>query len=121
MATVWAVLFSGVHYARRRNARSAVVVGVAVLSHWVLDFIVHRPDLQLYPGGGVRVGLGVWKSVPASLALEALFFGSGEIGKMFVFHRHPTNNPRIIINFSIGEVSHESTILNWGYERSLKL
>ncbi len=77
MATVWAVLFSAVYYALRRNVRSAVVVGAAVLSHWVLDFIVHRADLQLYPGGEVRVGLGVWNSVPASIALEVLFFGSG--------------------------------------------
>src|SRR6476646_10437956 len=64
MATVWAVLFGGVYYGLRRNARSALVVGTAVISHWVLDFIVHRPDLQLYPGSEVRVGLGLWNSLP---------------------------------------------------------
>ena len=68
MATVWAVLFGGIYYALRRNVRSALVVGAAVLSHWVLDFIVHRPDLQLYPGGEVRVGLGLWNSVAGTIA-----------------------------------------------------
>jgi hypothetical protein len=77
MATVWAVLFGGIYYALRRNVRSALVLGAAVLSHWVLDFIVHRPDLQLYPGGEVRVGLGVWNSLPVTIAMEVLFFGSG--------------------------------------------
>jgi hypothetical protein len=77
MATVWAVLFGGVYYALRRNARSAVVVGAAVLSHWVLDLIVHRPDLQLYPGGEVRIGLGLWNSWAASITMEVLFFGAG--------------------------------------------
>jgi hypothetical protein len=77
MATVWAVLFSAIYYALRRNARSAVVVGAAVLSHWVLDLIVHRPDLQLYPGGETRVGLGLWNSWAAAIAAEILFFGAG--------------------------------------------
>ena len=63
MATVWALLFGGTYYALRRNARSALVLGAALLSHWVLDFIVHRPDLQLYPGSKVHVGLGLWNSV----------------------------------------------------------
>ena len=58
IATVWAVLFGGVYYAIRHNSRSALVVSAAVLSHWVLDFIVHRPDLQLYPGSEVRVAWG---------------------------------------------------------------
>jgi len=77
MATVWAVLFGGMYYARRRNARSALVIGSAVLSHWVLDFIVHRPDLQLYPGNETRVGMGLWNSWTATITVEVLFFGAG--------------------------------------------
>ncbi|HSE67523.1 MAG TPA: hypothetical protein VLB12_11080, partial [Gemmatimonadales bacterium] len=30
---------------------SAVVVAAAVFSHWVLDFLVHRPDLPLFDDG----------------------------------------------------------------------
>jgi len=77
MVVVWAMVFSAVYFARRRNLRSAVVVGVAVLSHWVLDMVVHRPDLQLYPGGRARVGLGLWNSWAASIAAEVFFFGAG--------------------------------------------
>ena len=77
MATAWAVLFGGIYYWLRRNVRSAVVVSGLVLSHWILDFIVHRPDLPLRPGGEVRVGLGLWNSVPASIAAEVFFFVAG--------------------------------------------
>jgi hypothetical protein len=77
MAVVWAVVFSGAYYALRRNVRIAWVAGAAVLSHWVLDFIVHRPDLQLYPGGSARVGLGLWNSWIATIAAEVLCFGAG--------------------------------------------
>jgi hypothetical protein len=77
MAVVWALAFGGIYYALRRNMRSAVVVGAAVLSHWVLDFIVHRPDLQLYPGGAARAGLGLWNSWVATIAAEVLCFGAG--------------------------------------------
>ena len=77
MAALWAVLFGGIYYAFRRNVRSALIVAVAVLSHWVLDLIVHRPDLQLRPGGETRVGLGLWDSLPATIAVELGFFGAG--------------------------------------------
>jgi predicted permease len=77
IATVWAILFGGTYYIVRRTARSALVVGAAVLSHWLLDFIVHRPDLQLYPVSEVRVGLGLWNSWAASITMEVLFFGTG--------------------------------------------
>ena len=53
------------------------MVGAAVLSHWVLDFIVHRPDLQLRPGGAARVGLGLWNSWTATIAAEVFCFGAG--------------------------------------------
>jgi hypothetical protein len=77
MAAVWAVMVAGIYYALRRSLRSALVIGAAVLSHWILDFIVHRPDLPLLPGGQTRVGLGLWNSLPATIVVEVLFFGGG--------------------------------------------
>jgi len=58
------------------RARSAAVwIGVAVFSHWVLDFLVHRPDLPLYDDA-MKVGLGLWNYPAVALSLEAsLLFG----------------------------------------------
>jgi drug/metabolite transporter superfamily protein YnfA len=77
MVIVWAILFGGIYYALRHYRRGAVVVAALVLSHWILDFMVHRPDLQLRPGSLVRVGLGLWNSLPATIVLETLLFGAG--------------------------------------------
>ncbi|HSP94791.1 MAG TPA: hypothetical protein VLU06_09585 [Thermoanaerobaculia bacterium] len=55
--------------------RAALVVAIAVFSHWVLDFVVHRPDLPLYDDTA-RVGLGLWNFPVPALGLEAaLLFG----------------------------------------------
>jgi len=60
---------------RRGGPMAAVVVGLAVLSHWPLDLLVHRPDLPLYDDT-VKVGLGLWNLPMVALALEAtLLFG----------------------------------------------
>jgi len=77
MGVVWALLVGGVYYALVRYPRGAWVAGLAVLSHWVLDFIVHRPDLPLWPGNSPRVGLGLWNSWAATISLEVFFFGAG--------------------------------------------
>src|SRR5262249_46059651 len=42
--------------------------------HWILDAISHKPDLPLYPGGAMRVGLGLWNSIPATLIVEIALF-----------------------------------------------
>ena len=76
MAAVWSVLVGIAYYALRRNTRSTWVVGLAVLSHWVLDYLVHRPDLLLWPGGP-KVGLGLWNSWVLETALEAAIFAGG--------------------------------------------
>jgi len=55
----------------------ATWVGIAVASHWVLDCVTHRPDLQLRPGGSERLGLGLWQSLPATFAVEGLMFAAG--------------------------------------------
>ena len=64
----WAVLFGAVYFFARRYRVGALTVGAAVLSHWLLDFITHRPDLPLYPGGA-RVGLGLWNSLWGTLGV----------------------------------------------------
>jgi hypothetical protein len=56
--------------------RAALVVGAAVLSHWFLDLVVHRPDLPVLPRGPY-VGFGLWNSLPGSLLAEGLVFGGG--------------------------------------------
>lgn len=73
----WAGLFSLVYYVLRRYPRGAWVCGAAVISHWVLDLIVHRPDLPLAPGTATRVGLGLWNSMPATLVVELGIFAAG--------------------------------------------
>jgi hypothetical protein len=54
----------------------AAWVGLAVLSHWLLDLVVHGPDLPLY-GDSLKVGLGLWDHPALALTLEALLlFGA---------------------------------------------
>lgn len=70
----WGVVFGTLHWARRRHFRAAVWLGALVISHWVLDFVTHRPDLPLVPGGSVKAGLGLWNSVPGTLVVESAMF-----------------------------------------------
>ncbi|MEP6494670.1 MAG: hypothetical protein ABJF01_18435 [bacterium] len=77
MAVLWGVIIAAGYYGFQRNLRAACVVGLVVISHWFLDFPMHAPDLQLWPGGSARVGLSLWNSIPATLVVELGFFGGG--------------------------------------------
>ena len=66
----WSGLFALIYFGRRRDIRGAAVLAIVVFSHWVLDFISHRPEMPLIPGGGTSVGLGLWNSIPATFAVE---------------------------------------------------
>jgi hypothetical protein len=83
LVVCWGVLFGVVYWIVRRYRAGAVVTAAAVISHWFLDAIVHRPDLPLAPGGSVRVGLGLWNSLGGTLAVEAFVFGAG----VFIYFR----------------------------------
>ena len=74
MGAVWAAAFGFVYFLVRGHRRAALIVAAVVLSHWFLDLVAHRPDLPLAPGTGARWGLGLWRSVPATLALEGALF-----------------------------------------------
>jgi len=76
MATFWSVVVGSGCYLLRRSGRAAWAMGVAVISHWVLDFLVHRPDLPLWPGGP-KVGIGLWNSWIPEILLEVAIFVVG--------------------------------------------
>ena len=88
LTLVWGILFAIVYAARTRYRVGAVVVGVLVLSHWVLDFLVHRPDLPLWPGGPT-VGLGLWFDPIATIIVESLMFLLGLV--LYVRRTRPRN------------------------------
>jgi hypothetical protein len=72
----WSAAASVVTFAIVRSAAVAGAIGATVLSHWGLDWIVHRPDLPIVPGGP-KYGLGLWNFPVAGIAVEfALLFGT---------------------------------------------
>ncbi len=82
---VAAFLWSGVGalgywYATRSSLTNtgvpSLLVGLAVLSHWVLDVVVHRPDLPLYDNVH-KVGFGLWNAPLLAFLFETLLFGGG--------------------------------------------
>jgi hypothetical protein len=74
MDGLWAALFAAIYFGVRRDRRGAWIVFFAVLSHWVLDFISHRPDMPLAPNVPTYLGLGLWNSVPAAVLVEGSFW-----------------------------------------------
>lgn len=76
---LWGLAIGIVYFAFRRDARSALVLAVIVPSHWVLDYVAHRPDMPILPDGA-RYGLGMWNSLPLTCAggLVHYFLDHGE-------------------------------------------
>jgi LexA-binding, inner membrane-associated putative hydrolase len=70
MDAIWGALFAGAFVFVRRRPRGAWFLFAAVLSHWLLDFVSHRPDMPLLPGVPRYFGLGLWTSVPLTLVVE---------------------------------------------------
>jgi len=77
MVLLWGALIGAGYWLLWRRLKSALVIGLCVVSHWLLDLIVHTPDLPLYPWESSRLGLGLWKSVVATALVEGLIFAAG--------------------------------------------
>ncbi len=77
MDLLWAAGFAAVYFATKRYKAGAIVVFIGVLSHWVLDWASHRPDMPLTPWATQKYGLGLWNSVGGTVAVEALMFIGG--------------------------------------------
>jgi hypothetical protein len=76
MSVVWASGFALIYYGIARYGPGAAAIWIGVVSHWVLDWVSHRPDMPLYPGGP-KYGLGLWNSIVGTMIVELVMLGVG--------------------------------------------
>lgn len=69
MAVLWGIVFAALGRWCRIAAAAPLLVAL-VVSHWVLDFVSHAPDMPLWPGTSPRLGLGLWNSIALTLIVE---------------------------------------------------
>jgi hypothetical protein len=62
MSVVWSLLYAGLFI--RWGARVAGIMGLAAFSHFLLDLPMHPPDMALWPGSDIHLGLGLWRTLP---------------------------------------------------------
>jgi uncharacterized membrane protein len=93
-AAVWSIVAGAIAFlAQRRHPnlrwRTAVLIGLAVFSHWLLDALVHRPELALAGDASAKLGLALWDRLPLALAVEAAIVAVGG----WLFLRRSTLSP----------------------------
>jgi hypothetical protein len=96
MCVVWSVVAAALALFFYRDRRTSIVMGALVFSHWVLDFIVHIPDLPLLFEGSPVVGLGLWGSGPGLIISGILEIGllAGGIAIYWVTRKRTTAQAR---------------------------
>ena len=105
-ALVWSVAAGAAYAQWRRGApQAALLVGVAVFSHWPLDFIVHRPDLPLWDNTA-KVGLGLWNVPLVALGLEV----ASLFGGMWLFFRSGLRRRVPLVVFGVAMVAIQAVV-----------
>ncbi len=84
---IWATALLAVVAIHYRSLRLGVLAGLVALSHWVLDFLVHVPDLTI-DGTPPKLGLGLWNVPWVAIPLEL-----GLVGGAFAFYLTRTRGP----------------------------
>jgi len=76
MLVIWGALLGGVYWLFRKDTIGAWIMAACVVSHWVLDWVTHRADMPLYPGGP-KFGLGLWNSIAGTMIVETAMYVAG--------------------------------------------
>ncbi len=78
MAVFWSLVAGFFYQALRKSAglTGATIIAGLVFSHWIFDFITHKPDLELW-FGGPKVGLGLWDNRTVAVGSEFLLLIAG--------------------------------------------
>jgi len=95
----WSLLLAVFYGVLKRNERGAWVVGFLVLSHWMLDWLVHVPDLPLSPFSEMKAGLGFWNYKMAELGVELLMFAAGVY--LYMQNRGPVSKGKNTITWAL--------------------
>ena len=72
----------GAMFLHRLGRRVALVIAAVSASHWVLDLIVHRPDMPVLPGnvGSLpSLGFGLWNHPPLAACIELVLVVAGAV------------------------------------------
>jgi hypothetical protein len=81
-----------------RHWQAALLVGLAVLTHFPLDVLVHLRDLPLVGNDSLKLGLGLWNHPTAAMAAELLTLGAGiAVYIRFRSQRHPVRSSRLAV------------------------
>ncbi len=86
-SVVWSLVAFGLTYAflprwtSKESTLAGTVMGLAVFSHFVLDWLVHIPEMPIFGNGSLMLGLGLWNNLPLALALE-----TGLVVAGFIFY-----------------------------------
>jgi len=102
-SVLWGLVAAAVYYSwptrdTTRHWQASLIVGLAVFSHYLLDLLVHLPDLPLMGNNSPKLGLGLWRHPTATLITELVVFGIGlalYVGMRS--HRHPVRVGRLAI------------------------
>jgi len=86
----WATLYAAVYFGVTRYLAGAIVIWAGVVSHWLMDLIVHLPDLQLYATSRAY-GLGLWNHRWLAIALEVVLLAIGA----WIYERQTRASDRI--------------------------
>jgi hypothetical protein len=88
MLVLWGLALAGLGRWRGLPARACALLAVLVFSHWLLDVATHVPDMPLWPAASSpKLGLGLWRSIPATLAVEGAMWVAGLA--VYLRGRHP--------------------------------
>jgi membrane-bound metal-dependent hydrolase YbcI (DUF457 family) len=74
MVTLAGAILAALYRAFGGANRAAFFVAGLAVSHWFLDFMTHRPDMPVLPWSDIKLGLGMWNSVPLTVTVEALMY-----------------------------------------------
>ncbi|WP_276389421.1 metal-dependent hydrolase [Eudoraea chungangensis] len=91
MALMWSIIFGLCYLLFTKNKKGSLILGALVMSHWILDFITHRPDLPIAPFSDLKVGLGLWNYPVLETILELSLFGIGA----FLYFKSPNFKRKI--------------------------